>query len=152
MAPFAHRLANVIALLPAVHAVLGGVLALLEIDVRRFERVFGAQPALEILKYLRNVIIERGPGQARIRGELGVRAHRRAPALQQLVAAFTEMFRKRRDGRANEVMVIGPIQGEAEAGRFSPRKCLSRRGNCGAGRKVTYPVKSARSADGTRVA
>jgi len=65
VAPLADGFALVIALLPAMQAVLGGAALLVLEGHLLLDRILGLQPSLEGIEHLRNVVVELRPRQAR---------------------------------------------------------------------------------------
>jgi hypothetical protein len=94
VAPFAHRLADVVSLLPAMQAVLGRIALLLALGLRGRAHSHGAQLAGEIIDDARNVIIERAGGKPRAGRELRIVADRIAPLLQQRLPPLHEPGRE----------------------------------------------------------
>jgi hypothetical protein len=93
--PFAHDLALLVALLPAVPAVAGGTVALVRSGLDAGGEIARAQSLLERLEHLGNVVVELCARQRRGGRELRIGVRRRAPLLEQGVAPGGEVSRHR---------------------------------------------------------
>ena len=91
VAPFPHRLALPVTLLPAVHPVARRTFALALGGLGPIVTVAGAEHLLEGIQHLGNVVDELRAGQGRGGRELRVRIGRLPPALQQRLAARGEV-------------------------------------------------------------
>ena len=85
--PLAHQLALAVALLPAHQAMSHGAVALVARGIGALVRTARAQPALEGVENLRNMVEELRARERRYGRQLGVGVGRRAPALQDGGAA-----------------------------------------------------------------
>ena len=94
MTPLAHGLPNVISLLPPMDAVLGRVLALLEIDPGCIERMLCPQSTREVIEDLRKVIIEGAARKPRARRELGIIADCLSPEREERIATLLKVQRQ----------------------------------------------------------
>jgi hypothetical protein len=97
MSPFTDGLALVIALLPAMHTVLGGAVSLVFERDFLLDRIAGLQTPLEGGEHLRDVIGELCAREAREGRELGVGFDRALPTAQDRTAACGEMSGERRE-------------------------------------------------------
>src|SRR5688572_17689871 len=87
VSPFAHRLALIVALLPAVQTVAGGALFLIPPRLPLLEGPLRAQLKLERIEHIGNVIVELSAGDGGSSGQLRVTVDRCSPAQQNRFAA-----------------------------------------------------------------